>query len=64
MLQSAYTVEYTPLATTPTALPDLNPNSDNLESSNNGEHVNWPPVARFNQLREPLIDDTPENVHP
>jgi len=59
--------QYTPLATnstTPNALPDLNPNLDNLDSSNNCEHGNWPPVAQFNQLREPLIDDTPENAHP
>ena len=59
--------QYTPLATnstTPSALPGPNPNPDNLEPGDNGEHGNWPPVARFNQLREPLLDDTPENAHP
>jgi len=60
-------MQLAPNSTTPNALPNLNPNPDNLDnldSSDNCEHGYWPPVVQFDQLREPLIDDTPENAHP
>ena len=58
--------QYSPLATnssTPNynSIPVLNPNPDNLDKH---EQEDWPPVKRFNQLREPLLEDTLEIAHP
>ena len=50
-------------STTPNynSIPVLNPNPDNLDKH---EQEDWPPVKRFNQLREPLLEDTLEIAHP
>ena len=56
--------QYTLLATnsaTPSAISSLNPTPDN---SDKDEYENWPPVKRFNQLREPLLEQAPETEHP
>ena len=58
--------QYSPLATNSTTpnyntIPVLNPNPDNWDKH---EQEEWPPVKRFNQLREPLLEDTPEIAHP
>ena len=61
-----HTTQYSPLATnssTPNynTIPVINPNPDNLDEH---EQEDWPPVKRFNQLREPLLEDTLEIAHP
>ena len=58
--------QYSPLATNSTTpnyntIPGLNPNPDNLGEL---DQEGWPPVKRFNQLREPLLEDTQEIAHP
>ena len=56
--------QYTLLATnsaTPSTISSLNPTPDN---SDKDEYENWPPVKRFNRLREPLLEQAPETEHP
>ena len=48
-------------STTPSAISSMNLSSDNSDID---EYKNWPPVKRFNQLREPLLEHAPEIAHP